>query len=136
MTSTIIAPASVHVTDQGVTTVSKLSERIRAISDIDVEVVPIPQWQLDVEVRGMTGEQRAAFVQRYADNEGRLDFASLYPELIIAGTFDPEDGSPVFSDEDREWLMSKSGAALETISAKVMRLSGLAEKAVDEVGKS
>lgn len=114
---------------------SKLSERIRAISDIDVEVVPIPQWDLSVEVRGMTGEQRAAFVQRYSDNDGRVDFASLYPELIIAGTFDPEDGSQVFSEEDRDWLMTKSGAALETISGKVMKLSGMGEKAVDEVGK-
>jgi len=104
--------------------------------DIDRETLHVPQWDVDVEVRGMNGKQRAGFVQQYADNDGKLQYDKLYPELIIAGIFDPETSKAVFSDADRDLVMAKSGAALEMLATKVMSLSGLGDDSdADAVGK-
>jgi hypothetical protein len=103
--------------------------------DIDRKVIEVRQWGVKVEVRGMNGHQRANFVQTYADNDGKLDFGSLYPELILLGVYDPDTGERVFAEEDRDIVMDKSGAALETVATLVMQLSGLGEDAVDAVGK-
>lgn len=114
---------------------SSLRDAILHADDIDREDLEVPQWGVTVQVRGMSGLERAAFVQNFADNEGKLDYSSLYPDLVIAGVHDPADGSRVFTDEDRSWIMTKSGAALEKVATSVMRLSGLGPKAEEEAGK-
>lgn len=112
-----------------------LRDRIIAINDLQTEVVTIEQWNLDVEVRGMSGAARAAIIQDAADNNGAVNFQKMLPELVIQCVYDPETGEQVFTDSDRDLIMTKSGAALEKISAAAMRLSGFGENAVDVAGK-
>jgi hypothetical protein len=46
--------------------------------------------------------------------------------------FDPETGLPVFTEQDREAILSKNGAVIERLATKALGSSGLGEKAVEE----
>jgi hypothetical protein len=112
-----------------------LRDRIIAVDDLQREIVKIDQWNLEVEVRGMSGAARAAIVQDAADNNGSVNFQKMLPEIVSQCVYDPETGEQVFGPNDKDLIMSKSGAALEKISSVAMRLSGFGENAVDEAGK-
>lgn len=113
-----------------------LRDRILGASDIRRESVRVPEWDVVVEVRGLTGSQRAKLMKNGFDARGGADFEKLYPELLIASTFDPETGEQVFSEADRESLNGKSGAALERVAQAAMRISGLSPDAVEEAEKN
>lgn len=108
-----------------------IRDRILSTSDIDSEELFVPQWECTILIRGMSGRERARFVQMYADGDGKIAYEKLYPELCIMGVRDPETGEAVFSEADADLLLDKSGSALELISTAVLRVSGLADKAVD-----
>jgi hypothetical protein len=115
--------------------VSTLRDRILSSNDIQSEMVNIPQWGVDVEVRGMTGAARAAMVQEAATADGNVNYAKIMPDLVIQCTFDPDTGLPLFTPADRDAIMSKSGAALENINKVAMRLSGFGAEELDKAGK-
>lgn len=104
---------------------------VKALDDIETEHVVVEAWNgLKLEVRSMTGTERAAILNRAVDPEtGNLDFASLYPEIIVATCRDPETGEPFFPPDAIGWLNDKSSAALEKLAAVGLRLSGLGKEA-------
>lgn len=110
-----------------------LRDRILQAADTTSELVTIPEWGVDVEVRSMSGAARAAIVQTGAS--GQVDMARLMPEIIVMCTFDPETGEQVFTGDDKALVMDKNGAALEKIMSVAMRLSGFTQDAVDQAGK-
>jgi hypothetical protein len=116
---------------------SNLREAIFGADDSESEVVTVPQWGgLKIEVRSMTGSDRAAFMQSFQDDEGKVSWEALYPSLIITTAYDPESGERIFEVGDEAALNSKSAAALELLAGAAMRLSGMSEKAEEEAGKS
>ena len=112
-----------------------LRDRIIAVDDLQREIVKIDQWGVEVEVRGMSGAARAAIVQDAADNNGSVNFAKMMPEVVVTCVYDPETGEPVFTQADKDTIMSKNGAALEKINTVAMRLSGFGADAIDGAGK-
>lgn len=112
-----------------------LRDRIFATDDAQRQIIEIPEWGVNVEVRGMSGAARFAVMQTTADNNGAINFARMIPEIIIGCTFDPETGEQVFEDTDRDSLMLKSGKALDRIVELAMEISGMGNKAVDVEGK-
>jgi hypothetical protein len=115
---------------------SNLRDKILAAQDIKTEIVRIDEWDVEVEVRGMTGRQRAILLQGVVGGQGKnskVDLQKLYPQLVVMSTFDPETGKPVFLPGDSDALLGKSGAALEKIAKVAMELSGLNE---EDVGKN
>lgn len=104
---------------------SNLREQILSKKDIDSERVYIPQWDVTVEVRTLTGRQRAILLQDTVNLKGKVDFQKLYPQLVVMSTYDPQTGKPVFMPGDMDALAEKSGAALEIIAQVATRLSGL-----------
>lgn len=112
-----------------------LRDRIIAANDSAEEIVEIPEWACSVKVRSMSGAARAVLVQDASDNNGKMNFGRVLPEIIIGCVFDPTTGEQVFEAKDTEVLMTKSGAVLDRIVAIAMRLSGFAEGAVDAAGK-
>jgi hypothetical protein len=112
-----------------------IRDRIIAANDTAKEIVDIPEWGVKVEVRSMSGAARAVLVQDAANNDGKLNFTRMLPEILIGCMFDPETGERIFDGEDTELLMDKSGAVLDKIIAVAMRLSGFNEGAVDTAGK-
>lgn len=115
---------------------SILRDQILSSNDVQVEVIDIPQWGVKVAVHGMSGAARTAMIQNAADNDGVMNFSKMMPDIVIMCTHDPETGEQVFSESDREVLMSKSGAALDLIVNTAMRISGLLDQAVDAAGKT
>lgn len=103
-----------------------LREQILGIADIAKEKVRVPEWDVELEVRGLTASARARVLQRSLNADGGLDLERLYPELVIASCFDPISGEQVFREkEDRFVVGHKSAAAVERIAAVAMRLSGM-----------
>lgn len=113
-----------------------LRDQILAADDIESEIVPVPQWSVEVEVRGMSGTARATFLQSYTNEDGSVNWSALYPSLLIATVHDPATGERVFQDGDEDVINAKSGAALEKVAKVALRLSGMEQNAEEEAGKS
>lgn len=107
--------------------------KILAANDMTSETVEVPEWGVTVEVRSLTAKKRAALLNDAANNNGKVDLTKIYPDMVIACTFDPETGEQVFSEADRDEIGGKNGKAVERIADVAGRISGLneaAEKAV------
>lgn len=116
---------------KGVPAVS-IRELIFSKHDIPTEQVEVPEWGITLEVRGMTGEDRIRIIARATDTEtGMANLQMVYPEIVIACTYDPETGERVFEDGDRDALMSKSAQAIDRLANPGMTLSGLTKEAQD-----
>lgn len=114
---------------------SNLRNQILTAEDIPFESVEVPEWGTTVNVRGMTGKQRAAFLKNATDAQGNVSFDRFYAELVIASTYDPETGELVFEPADRDALNNKSGRALERVASVATRLSGLDGSSLEEAKK-
>lgn len=112
-----------------------LRDRILAADDIGKEIVHVPQWNVDIEVRTMSAVQRSRMLQTCTLPDGGVDLDRLYPMLIIATVFDPETGAQAFDDEDMALLQEKSASAIEFVAQKTMQMSGMVAKSVDDEGK-
>ena len=113
-----------------------IRDQIMKAKDISGELMEIKEWGVKVEVRTMTARQRARVMENAIDPiTGKSSISIIYPEIAIACVFDPESGEPVFTNDDKDALLEKSGAVLEKIASKAMTLSGLTEEASASLGK-
>ena len=112
---------------------SSLKERIKAADDIQSEVVHVPEWDLDVEVRGMDGRGRAEYMATAYDDEGKPIHGETLVGIVVATCYDPESGERLFDASDKEWLAGKSGAALNQLGLVGMRLSGITAAEKDDI---
>lgn len=114
-----------------------LRDKILAAKDLKSERMYIEEWDVEIEIRSLTGKTRAKLMSVAMDGRtGKMDFEKLYPELIIACAYDPESGEPIFNSTDREAINAKSGGVLERIAKVAMELSGLTEESVVEAEKN
>lgn len=114
---------------------SKLADKVAKAQDVEVEDVPVKEWGVTIQVRGLTGRARAHMLKTHYNSEGVANYETFYPAIIVATCYDPENGEQAFSDEDVDMLSGKSGAVLERLASVGLRLSGLGPKAVEEAGK-
>jgi hypothetical protein len=114
---------------------SNLSNIIFAADDIESELVEVKQWGVSVMVKSMTAKARSKMIANAVSANGEFNLNEVLPDLVILCTFDPDTGEQVFNEGDRDALMAKSAAAVETIASIAMKLSGMTEDAVDEMGK-
>jgi hypothetical protein len=112
-----------------------LRDQIFATQDIPSETVEINEWGITLEVRGMTGADRTVLLEKAVDGTGQLNLSQIYPEAVIACSYDPETGERVFGAEDRENLLAKSATAIDKIALAALRLSGFTAEASDAAGK-
>jgi hypothetical protein len=113
-----------------------LREKIFAADDIQTETVEVPEWGVTVEVRGMNGSDRSRILElAAAADDGKIGIGSMYVETVITSTYDPKTGERVFTDADREMLMTKSASAIDRLAQVGMRLSALSGDAQDEAKK-
>ena len=114
---------------------SELRKSIFEVDDIPTQVVEVPEWGVEILVKGMNGKGRANFLKRSTDADGNVSYENFYPELVIATAFDPESGEQIFDSADRDTLNTKSGVALNRIAEVAQRLSGLGSDDVGEAKK-
>jgi len=115
--------------------VSNLSAKIFAASDIESELVDVPQWDVTLLVKSITAKDRAVMISGSVENNGEFRLEEILPDLVIAACYDPETGEKVFQPGDRDALMAKSAAPIEQLAQVAMRLSGMEETSVDNAGK-
>ena len=119
-----------------------LKDKIKAAKDIETETVDVKQWGVKIEMRSMTGAQRARIlntdieVDEKHPKQNRVMFEKLYPDIIVACAFDPTTNEPVFTDDDKGWLMEKNCGPIEQLALVGMRLSGLSANALEQAEKN
>ncbi len=112
---------------------SKLRSTILDAKDIKSKRVAVPAWGCELEIRSLTGAQRATAVERATvkttDAEGKeeshVDSRILNPLLLIASCYDPESGEKVFEDADAEGIENKSAEALDIVTTEILTLNGM-----------
>jgi hypothetical protein len=112
---------------------SSLREKILSAKDIKTEVVNLEEWDVTVEVRTLTGAQRAEVKKGSTDTERNsegeevkvVNEAKLQAAIAIASVFEPGTDKPVFELADRDALTGKSAAVLDKILVVAGRLSGI-----------
>jgi hypothetical protein len=112
-----------------------IRNQILALNDIPSEIVDIPEWGVKVEVRGMTGAERTRIMDMATKNAGEFNLQFVYPEIVIATSFDTETGEQIFQPSDRDALLAKSANALDRLASVGMRLSGFTAESSDSAGK-
>ena len=112
-----------------------LRDRILSAKDIKSNIITVPQWGLDLDIRTMTAIERSRLVATCTKADGTVDMEKMYPLLLISAVYDPETGEKVFTNEDVDALQDKSAAAVELVAKSVMEASGMTPQAVDEEGK-
>ena len=116
--------------------VTPLRERLKNVKPFTSEIVAVPEWDGEkIEVRSMSVARKTQMVTNATDAAGDVDERALMPELVIACSFDPDTGSPVFSDSDAVWLGDQNAAAVERLATVGMRLSGMDVAAAVDEGK-
>lgn len=113
-------------------------EQILAAADIPTERLAVPEWGGDVLVRGMSGTERDAFEASIVATEGKKTRVKMenIRARMAAQCMVGEDGKRLFSPADVELLGKKSAAALNRVFEASQRLSGLADKDLEELEKN
>jgi hypothetical protein len=113
-----------------------LKDKILAADDIAFEDHDVPEWDVTVRVRGMTGTQRDAFeakmvAARQAGHDAETRLADFRARVLVKCLHDPATGDLVFGDGDAAALGAKSGAVVDRLFAVAQRLSGMDQEALE-----
>jgi hypothetical protein len=115
---------------------ASLRDKILAAEDIPSETVEIPEWGVQVVVRGMSAGDRLSLMHAAFDPATeQVNMGIVYPDVVVACAFDPASGEPVFTAADKDAIMTKSSAAIERIANVGLRLSGVGKDEQDAAGK-
>ena len=104
-------------------------EQILQCDDLPREIVNVPEWGGEVQVRTMTGTDRDAFEASLIGKEGRLE--NVRARLVSLAVCD-ESGERLFADADIAALGSKSAKALDRVFAVAQGLNGIGSDQVDQ----
>lgn len=113
-----------------------LREKILSAEDISSEKVEIPEWGVTIEMRSISGRKRCEMRKNLTSNNGMIDDAKLYQQILINCAFDPETGEPIFTEADKDAILEKNGAVLESLAIVGMKLSGMSQDSIDDAEKN
>lgn len=114
----------------------KIIDKIKAADDIKKEKIFVSEWDVEIELKGMTGSQRARMFDVCLDDKGNFDRGKSFPFTVIACSSDPQTGEKIFNENDIDWLLEKSASSLEKIALPAMKLSGLTPDEEQEIEKN
>jgi hypothetical protein len=114
-----------------------LRDKILAIqNDTPSELVSIPEWGVEVLVRGFTLGAKDDFLASIVDPKTKEPNVKAFNSGILVGTaHDPETGERLFTEADIPVLKQKSAAAVTRLVDVGTRLSGLSDDAVEIAAK-
>lgn len=114
-----------------------LRDKILAAEDIPTESVEIPEWGVEILMKGMSAGERIRLMEEaYNADTGQVNMSVVYPDVAIACAHDPETGDPIFTADDKEAILKKSSAAVEKLAGVGLSLSGIGKDPQDAAGKS
>lgn len=118
---------------------SDLRQKILNFPDIKKETLHVEEWDVDVEVWGLTSAERAKCVEAATivvdEEKGTTEVSDtgiLIP-LVIAGAHDPETKALIFGEADRDALGGKNAKAVQRIAQAVLRLSGMSQTEQEKI---
>lgn len=154
-TASAEAPARVNVTPAPeapaapvIDDVQRMRDQIFNSNDLTSEIVAIKEWGgLEIEVRAMTGNERAeylAMLQAQAPDGDmtKIDWKTFYPTLLASTCYAParvpggfalgESSTKVFRPDDVDRVNAKNSKAIERLAKVARRLSGMQDDEDDE----
>ena len=96
-----------------------LRDTILTADDLGSEIVDVPEWGVQVLVKGMDGIQRSQ-IQKLATSES--DTANA--QILVLVARDPDTEDLIFDKADVDALSGKSGKAVEDVVLAAIRMSG------------
>ncbi len=109
--------------------------------DFKTEMVSVPEWGGEVEVKTMSAEARDAYeislLRARSDGEGfERDLENARAKMVAACVID-ENGKRMFTGESQiKALGSKSAAALDRIYEVCKRLNHVSDEDIEELAKN
>lgn len=104
--------------------------------DTPTEVVTIPEWDVDVLVKGFTLGAKDDFLASILDPQTRQTNIKAFNAGVIVGCcYDPETNDRLFTETDIPALKERSAAIIQRLVDVGTRLSGLTDDAVAVAGK-
>jgi hypothetical protein len=115
-------------------------KQILECSDIETEIVQVPEWGGEVMVYGLTNGEKDEFenslVSKDSETGERTVNMKYASARLCSMCVRDEDGNNIFAPSDVVALSKKSGKAVERIYDVAERLSGLGTGAVEEMVKN
>ncbi|WP_353189122.1 hypothetical protein [Pseudomonas sp.] len=109
---------------------SSILDRIASVT-LKAGTIEIPEWGVEIGVREMTARERVEF----GANAKNIPHAAAV-RLIIDCATDPATGSKLFEKAHQDMLLGKSGDVIDRIATKICELSGLTDKAAEDLEKN
>jgi len=108
-----------------------LRSRILAADDIKIEKVAIPEWGGDYYIKIISGTDRDAFEDSYAEQKMKA-FRVRFLVLCLCD----EKGERLFTETEIPQLGEKSAAVLDRLFAECMKLNRFSKEDVDDLAKN
>lgn len=111
-----------------------IASEILGLKDRATASVHVPEWNLTVNVRAMSGSERDNFERLYLDQlkGGEINIRATLVALTVVNA----EGKRVFSDNDIAALGGKSGLALHRIFTASCKLSRILAEDVGDLEKN
>ncbi len=114
-----------------------LREDILSMDDLESRELTVKQWKKTVVVKSLTASQRYEMIEQCMNAcSNKIDGNRLYIYTLIACTYDPESGAPLFTSADYDRLASKNSGAIEAIVQVANELNGIGEAQIVEMEKN
>lgn len=107
-----------------------IKDQILAADDRPFEDVDVPEWDVKVRVRGLSGTERDAYEARavklhQGGKDVELRLADFRSRLLVKCLHDPETNERIFEDNEIVKLGSKSGQVIDRLFDVAQELSGM-----------
>lgn len=104
--------------------------KILAAKDVKLsEAVPVPEWGGDVYIKTLSGTERDAFEEAYAEQKMKA-----FRVRFLVLTLSDEAGERLFSDGDIAALSGKSSIVINRLFEKAWSHNAFTNEAVDALG--
>lgn len=112
-------------------------EQILNADDLKSEVIDVPEWAVDGQVRvcTMSGFSRDRFEAGITGKNGGMNMSNIRAKLAAATIVD-ESGKLLFDEDDVVKLGHKSCAALDRVFAAAQRLNMISNADVEVLAKN
>jgi hypothetical protein len=114
----------------------KIKEAILAADDLVTETVKVPEWNMTVYIRSMSGQERDKFESSaFNASTGKVNAENLRAKLVSMCLVDKE-GSRIFSDKEAVELGKKSAKVLSRLYDIATKLNALSDDDIEELAKN
>lgn len=107
-------------------------------SDLSVELVKVPEWGGEVNIRTMTGTERDAWESSLFETKAgntKANMENLRAKLLVQCIVDDE-GAKLFTEKDIHKLGAKSAKALDRLYSIARDLNGVSASDEEELVKN